>query len=481
MSDVQILASAPTLQMVLEGTYRHFYLYYNSTTDFRGVYKGITGNQMIDLMRASDVLCQERMGGEQLSAYKFLAEATAASGDSDNMWANMYKVINSTNLIIDNTAAATGSASLLNHIKGQALAMRAYSYSQLIQYYQQTYSLASSKAGVPLRLHSDDPYAMPRASVKEVYGQIVSDLTEAKSLLSGFSRNASTGKHYIDSKVVSGMLARVYLVMQNWEGAKREAAEVLTTYGTLMTKEQWGAFYRCSGYAETVWAVYQTNEQNFGSTGQYNMWYSYPLGEGANDRFYNFQNFFVNDKYVELFEETDDRYLFWKRSDDATYSANWVNTKMYDPGDGNGNSRGDYCLMRGAEMYLIVAECEANGGNSAAALTALNTLQAARNARLTTTTNKDDLLEAIYVERRKELQGEGVAGLLDLLRLQRPLIRRGDHFDFGMVNLNHFTYNGEAVAGFESNDYRLIYQIPDREIQLNEMISAADQNPFSGK
>jgi hypothetical protein len=237
MSDVQMLASAPTLQMVLEGTYRHFYLYYNSSTDFRGIYKGITGNQMIDLMRSADVLCQERMGGEQLSAYKFLAEATSASGDSDNMWANMYKVINSANLIIDNTEEATGSATILSHIKGQALAMRAYSYSQLIQYYQQTYALASSKPGVPLRLHADDPYAMPRATVREVYDQIVADLTEAKSLLNGFSRNASTGKHYIDVKVVSGMLARVYLVMQNWDAAKREAAEVLTTYGSLMTKE----------------------------------------------------------------------------------------------------------------------------------------------------------------------------------------------------------------------------------------------------
>jgi hypothetical protein len=482
MSDTQMLSSAFTLQMVLDGTYRKFYLVTDANSDFRGIYKGITGHQIIDLMRAGDVLCQERMGGEQLTAYKYLGEATSAAGDADLMWVNMYNVINSSNLILDNIDNAIGSESVRNYIKGQALAMRAYSYFQLIQHYQQTYVIAQNKPGVPLRLHADDPYSLPRATVKEVYDQIVADLTSAKSLLEDYKRPATMGKHYINVAVAAGMLARVYLVMQNWGGAQKEAEYVLASYNSLMSKAEWAAFYQCSRYSEVMWVVYQTSEQNFGSTGQYNMWYNYPLGEGSADRFYNYQNFFVNDKYVELFDPGDDRYLFWQRSDDATFAQNWVNAKMYDPGDGNGNSRGDYCLMRGSEMLLIKAECEANSGNLSAALTTLNTLQSARNVSAPTqTAGKEELLEAIYVERRKELLGEGVSGLLDLLRLQKPMIRRGDHFNFGMANLNTFTYEGETVQGFESNDYRMIYQVPDREIQLNEAINAADQNPFSGR
>ena len=481
MLDEEIFSSASNLQMVLEGNYRKFYLV-TVSSDFRGIYKGITGHQIIDLMRDGDVLCQERMGGEQLTAYKYLGEATSAAGDADLMWVNMYNVINSSNLILDNIDHVIGSESVRSHIKGQALAMRAYSYFQLIQYYQQTYAIAQNKPGVPLRLHVDDPSSLPRATVKEVYDQITADLVAAKSLLNGYKRPAGMGKHYIDATVTAGMLARVYLVTGNWEGAQKEAEEVLLSYGSLMSKAEWAAFYQCSRHAEVAWAVYQTSEQNFGNTGQYNMWYSYPLGEGSSDRYYNYQNFFVNDKYVELIDPEDDRYLFWQRSDDATFAQNWVNTKMYDPGDGNGNSRGDYCLMRGSEMLLIKAECEANRNNTSAALATLNTLQSARNvATPTQTANKEELLEAIYVERRKELLGEGVAGLLDLLRLQKPMIRRGDHFTFGMANLNTFTYKGETVHGFESNDYRMIFQIPDREIELNEAISAADQNPFSGQ
>jgi hypothetical protein len=482
MADTQILTSIPTLQMLLEGAYRKFYLVTDANSDFRGIYKGITGHQIIDLMRAGDVLCQERMGGEQLTAYKYLAEATSAAGDADLMWVNMYNVINSSNLILDNIDQVTGNENTRRHIKGQALAMRGYAYFQLIQYYQQTYIIAQNKPGVPLRLHVDDPYSLPRSTVKEVYDQILSDLTSAKSLLNGYERPATMGKHYIDAAVTAGMLARAYLVTQNWENARQEAEYVLASYGALMNKEEWASFYQCSRHAEVVWAVYQSSEQNFGSTGQYNMWYNYPLGEGSADRFYNYQNFFVNDKYVELFEPTDDRYLFRQRSDDATFAQNWVNAKMYDPGDGNGNSRGDYCLMRGSEMLLVKAEAEANTGNISAAVASLNTLQSARNvSALSGATNKEELLEAIYVERRKELQGEGVAGLLDLLRLQKPMIRKGDHFNFGMANLNTFSYKGETVQGFESNDYRMIFQVPDREIQLNEAINAADQNPFSGQ
>jgi hypothetical protein len=481
MSDTQILASASTLQMVLEGTYRKFYLETNSS-DFRGLYKGISGNAMIDMMRAGDVLCQERMGGEQLTAYKYLGEATSAAGDADVMWVNMYNVINSANIIIDNIDESVGSTATKNAIKGQALAMRAYAYFQLIQYYQQTYVIAQSKLGVPLRLHTDDAYSIPRATVKEVYDRITTDLTEAKLLLSDFKRNLSSQKHYIDATVVSGMLARVYLVMQNWESAKAEAENVLAAHSTLMTKDEWAAFWQCSEYDEVVWAVYQTSTNNMGSTGQYNMWYNYPLGESAGARFYNYQNFFANDKYVELFEETEDRYLFWKRSDDATFAANWVCAKMYDPGDGNGNSRGDYPLLRSSEMLLIKAECEANQGNTAESLATLNQLQTARNVTAkTTVTEKTALLEAIYIERRKELLGEGCSGFLDLLRLQKPMIRKGDHFTFGLANLNSFTYNGESVVGFESNDYRMIFQIPDRELQLNDAISMNDQNPFSGQ
>jgi len=42
---------------------------------------------------------------------------------------------------------------------------------------------------------------------------------------------------FINSEVCSGILARVYLVMQNWEGTYNEAKIVYDNHSQLMTRE----------------------------------------------------------------------------------------------------------------------------------------------------------------------------------------------------------------------------------------------------
>ena len=85
--------------------------------------------------------------------------------------------------------------------------------------------------------------------------------------------------------------------------------------------------------------------------------------------------------------------------------------------------------------------------------------------------------------------GEGVTGMYDLLRLQKPLLRYGStttnpsgHFPWGLMHLDG--YNASDVqpkATLPSNDYRFICQIPQLELANNEAISEADQNPSKGQ
>ena len=163
-------------------------------------------------------------------------------------------------------------------------------------------------------------------------------------------------------------------------------------------------------------------------------------------------------------------------------------------GDGGGAVQAhvydiDIPLMRGSEMLLIMAEAEANLGQTSEALAHLNTLQAARQAQLTKTSDKNDLLEKIYIERRKELLGEGVVGAYDLLRLQKPLVRYAataknpaGHFSWGLAQLDGYKgSDAEPVGTLPSNDYRFLMQIPQMEIANNESVSTSDQNPFSGQ
>lgn len=517
VSSETVLSSTTGLNMVLNSTYKCLLMGDNGAgSQNDACYAGLAGLAMHYDLGGADIMSTTNYGGSPESTYKFLSERTMASGDADRIWTNMYKVINQSNQIINALSDATGSEAEKNAIRGQAFAMRGISYFHLIMNYQQTYAIAKSKRGVILRTSSTDDSNMGFSTVQQCYDQIVSDLTTAKSALSSYSRDE---KWRIDTDVVSGILARVYQVMGDWQNALSEAASVYQKYGILMSKDEWYSGFdmlMTDGCAELVWGVQFTNLSNISSNTEFNYWYNQDpsYGEAMQDGpVYNFINLLVDQKYVDLFDDTDYRgtrcdktsgvtdedeknVMFWHRTanGDAETKAKWAYNKMKTYGDGaeakQAHSYGiDFPLMRASEMLLIMAEAEANLGNTTQALSYLNTLQAARQAKQTIDMEKTTLLNKIYIERRKELLGEGVVGIYDLLRLQQPLIRYGatianpaGHYSWGMAQLDG--YNGsdaEPKGILQSNDYRFIMQIPQLEIANNEAISTADQNPFSGQ
>jgi hypothetical protein len=493
-SDQTVLKSAAQLNMVLTSVYRQ--LYFNDKGRDRA-YAGLAGLQMYVDLGGSDILSHTNMGGTQVTSYTYEPVKTQTTGYSDGIWTMMYKIINQTNIIIDALPAAQGEQALKDQIMGQAKAIRGICYFHLIQNYQQTYAIAKNKPGVLLRLKSSDDVNQPRSSVEACYAQIVQDLTEGKALLANFTR---PDKWTIDKNVISGQLARVYLVMNDWTKALAEATTAYNSYSQLMTKTQYRSGFDdviTNNYAEVMWAMKFTNTNNPGGSTQFNFWYNQDAsyGEGYTDGpIYAFLNFFADGKYEQLFEKTEDRYQFWKRTNNASieWSTKWAYDKYKHYGDANGakqgNTRPEVSLMRGSEMLLIMAEASAQLNNGQG-LTYLNRLQSARGVKnLTTAAAGTPLLEAIYVERRKELLCEGVTGLYDLLRLQKPLVRYQatatyieGHYTWGCVNLNEYVPNSAAPYGtFPSNDYRFICQIPQLELANNTALTEADQNPYSG-
>lgn len=493
-SDQVAVSNTAGLEKILTSAYKQ--LYFNTQGSDR-VYAGLPGLQMYVDLGGSDILCHTNMGGNQLTAYRYEPLKTQATGLSDAIWSMMYKIINQVNIVIDNVPTAQGSDIDKNEILGQAKAIRAICYFHLIQNYQQTYSIAKNKPGVILRLSSTGEQSLPRSSVQACYDQIVADLVESKALLNNFNRE---GQWFINKDVVSGQLARVYLVMNDWTNALAQATEVFNKYPQLMTKDQYrGGFddVITKAYPEIIWAVKFTDQNNLGGGTQFNFWYNQDesYGEGFTDGpIYGFLNFFVDGKYKDLFEANEDRNQFWKRTNNASleWSTKWAYDKYKHYGDANGakqgNTRPEVSLMRSAEMLLIMAEASAQLNNGKG-LQYLNQLQIARNvSNLTTVASGNDLLEAIYIERRKELLCEGVTGLYDLLRLKKPLIRyqetatyKEGHYNWGVSSLDGYVATAANPVGrFESNDYRLICQIPQLEIVNNDALTDADQNPYSG-
>jgi hypothetical protein len=494
VSDATVLTSAANLNMVLTSAYRQ--LYFNFDGNDR-VYAGLTGLQMYVDLGGPDIMSHTNMGSTQVDSYEFANTKTIYTGYSEYIWSMCYRIINQVNIVIDNIDSSMGDDATKQEIKGQALAIRGICYFTLIRNYQQTYIIAKDKAGVILRTHSTDDSSLPRSTVEECYDQIVGDLTEAKLLLDDFGRE---NKWTIDKYVVSGVLARVYQVMQDWEDAYAEATTTYNQYSALMTRDEYRSGFDdviTNNYDEVAWAVKFTDTDNLGGGTQFNFWFNQDAsyGEGYTDGpIYSFLDFFADGAFEQLFEETEDRYQFWKRTNNASteWSTKWAYDKYKHYGDANGavqgNTRPEISLMRGSEMLLIMAEASAHLGNGQS-LTYLNRLQEARGVQNLTNATGDDLLEAIYIERRKELCCEGVAGMYDLLRLQKPLIRLCEtdtylegHYTWGLTNLDGYNpSDAQPIGTIPSNDYRFICQIPQMELANNEALTEADQNPFEGQ
>jgi hypothetical protein len=510
-----LVTNTAGLNMLLRAAYANL-LFGEMTAGGQEVatYVGIPGFNLYYDLSGQDVVLTGNYGMSPDDCYRFANDRTNAGLGGVRIWRLMYLIINQVNAVLDALPETMGEQAEKDALEGQCKAIRGICYFHLIMNYQQTYSIAKDKRGVILRTSGEQPLNLGFSTVQECYDQIVSDLSEAKTKLSNFNR---VDKWQVNADVATGYLARVYQVMERWDDALREATTVYNKYNVLMTKEEW-----CGGHAninvpEIIWASVNTELSGHGNS-QFLYWHNQDpdYGEGMTDGpVYNYLEIFVDQKFVDLFDDTDYRgtkctktwkigdpdsnhvtnadtkgVMFWHRTRaQAAWKDKWAYNKFKYYGDIPGGiqqpDRADYSILRSSEMLLIKAEAEANLGNTAA-LTTLNTLQALRNAQLTAVTDKTQLLEAIYVERRKELLGEGVTGMYDNVRLKRDMIRYQEtpdnpagHFFTGLTNLDAI---GDNVAKMPSNDYRYFCQIPISEFANNTAINeATDQNPFSGQ
>jgi hypothetical protein len=192
----------------------------------------------------------------------------------------------------------------------------------------------------------------------------------------------------------------------------------------------------------------------------------------------------VSKKLFDAIPETDVRKGWWLDENgesanlSATQKAQAVKygcpayTQMkYGPYNnvmGQSTNASDVPLMRVEEMYLILAEAQAMGGNpTQGAATLQNFVKTYRNPSYTCmATTATGVQDAVWEQRRIELWGEGLS-YFDLMRLNKGIDRRGAGFPSAYV------YNIPA------GDNTLIYRIPESEQEANSLISAEDNNPVT--
>lgn len=419
---------------------------------------------IIDAM-GEDLILSNTTNTGHLSEQRWQAHRSETSTGDEMPFRLYYRLIGNANIGIASIDAAAGTQAERNQIKGEALAIRAFSYFNLVQLYGKRYDAAAkpnNQLGVPLVL-TPTTEGLPRATVEEIYTQINKDLADAATLLT----SARSFKSHINLEVVKGFQARVALTQQNWADAATYAAEARKGYSP-MTAAQYQEGFSDIGNAEWMWGFDHVEDQ----TEYFGAFHSY-ISSNFNSTNIRVTPKVINSLLYDQIPTTDIRSKMWVKTPTAANTivptggvrVPYMNQKFRLPGTPSTSTMGDIPYMRAAEMYLIEAEAQARLGNAAAASTALFDLVSKRDpSYVKSTKTGTQLIDEVLFNRRIELWGEGFR-FTDLKRMNMALNRNG-------ANIN------SAVAvlfDVAPGDVQWEFLIPRREINANKAIV---QNPL---
>ncbi len=388
-------------------------------------------------------------------------------------WTLQYTSIDHANNIIANINLDGDSKPSLRHLKGQAYALRAHNYLNLVRQYQFTYAKDPNAKAIPIYTEPTTPSTQPKplATIQDVYNQVISDLTEAEKLLPGFER---TIKNRPDINVVYGLLARTYLTLENWQLAKEYAAKARAGY-PIMTAVQYTEGFSDVGNSEWIWGHPQTQVQNLGGASYLSYIETTPYTTDANgtNLYYGYNSIMPDPHFIALFDDGDVRKsLFEIATQPAEAIYRHYRYKKFR--NKHPNRDGHIILMRASEQLLIEAESKARLDDVAGAVETLNELRSKRSLPGLSATefNKDRIIDEILLERRKELWGEGFR-LYDILRLQTAPVRKETAETFVDSQGNTVSVFGHWITKFPDgtdlapNSTYYLFPIPLNEINNN--------------
>ena len=373
-----------------------------------------------------------------LNLYLFKKDVFGEAQD-DGFWFASYNRIYYYNTVIDNIMNADGSDEQQKlSIRAEALISRALEYLYLVNGYAKYYDVrtAESDPGVPLILDEDiSKKNLVRASVKDVYAQIQSDLQTA---LPNLPMQAK-GNAFRASKAAGyGILAKMYLYMGNYTEALKAANEVLEINNSLLDLKKYAVVKVQSSIGRTNVPQDIDNPENI-----YIKFAPYVYGLSS--------KVFGSDELISLFSEDDMRLQVYFTKNfrniptDKYVWAPYLRANL---------------AVSSPEIYLIAAECEAREGSIERAIALINKLRDNRIKNNTdiVATDRNDALQKVLEERRRELAMSGMVRYIDLKRLNQES-------QFAKT-VTHVT--GEGTFSLEPNSPLYVLPIPAKVMRFNK-------------
>ncbi|MCT4648109.1 MAG: RagB/SusD family nutrient uptake outer membrane protein [Carboxylicivirga sp.] len=459
--------SITNAESALVGMYNNLSAY-----NFDGLYAPIMG----DLIGDDLLLDSKQNWGWFLSVYQL--ETLPNYRWAREPWTSGYFLIYQANQIIESAdLVPDATEGQKANLKGQAQVMRASTMLKLVQMFGEAYSVNPDAPGI-LNANSVkewDEEDSGRATIGEIYNQIVTDLVTAIPLLEKYAEEVAEmpasdrPQKFLDAtafynvRSANAILARAYLDMENWEKARDHAAEAKKEVELMDAYDLISGFHTPN--SETLYAIKYTATDN-------NVYLSipsfyWPLGGYSSMR--------ADTMFVDRFNNNDVRKKQFRHGREIMVRYEGEETERpLDPDNyvilkfASINYQTGYAQrisIRASEMYLIEAECEAELGNDSEAQDLLHAIQKRANPGISKSSNTGEVLvNEILLERRKELAGEGFRWN-DIKRRSLPFKRNGHHWSKWDFRFGDADY------------YRLTFPIPQNEIDNNSALTEADQNP----
>jgi starch-binding outer membrane protein, SusD/RagB family len=412
-------------------------------------------------------------------------------------WINTYNVIRNCNIILQNLGVvynpAAGSLtlntigipvsdSIRKQMAGEAMVLRANSYFNLARLYGGVFLIHTP-------VTAEEAKTINRTTVDEIYKLIKADLTTAAGYLSVLkysqivalpTTNPGVNLGKVNAWVAKGLLAKVYLTLNDKTAASALLQDVITNSGYALQGTYANVFSITNEMnSEIMFAVrYKSGNLGLGSSFGNNF---APLGSnvtvinGAGQGF----NYPTNDIDTAL-TVADARKAVSMGSFGVTkalYVKKYL-TPVITPNDGES----DWPILRYADILLMQAEAQ---GFSPASIALINQVRVRTGlGALPATVNSVASFEkALSDERRFEFVFENQR-FFDLLRFNKTLTTitaeqtMKDHFTKEFAN--HYSQYNPVVPLATLLSYittnKLLLPIPQHEIDTNSQLVIA-QNP----
>jgi len=348
-------------------------------------------------------------------------DGTEAFPATENSWKKYYEKIKGCNVIIGQLEKVSGSTEDKNALLGQSLCLRGYYYLKLVLLYGQAYTGAGIdpdvSLGVPLILSMEVSDEFPaRNTLKEVYDQIESDLTQGAALLE--ENYISESAFRVGHIAAKALLTRFYLYRGKYENLIQYADKAITegpSLTNLATADANFCLYNPSVSSEVlfVYGSAVSRNSNYFTT-------SYSSATGAIP-------FTVSNNLIEMYDAANDlrysTYFYYEtmKSTGVSYAVRGNKVAQNISGYGERGIRMGEVYINRAEAAARLFKEKGNAEYKTQALSDLNTLRRNRYKTGTYTdvniSNPDDLISFCLAERQRELCLEEGLRWYDIKRL----------------------------------------------------------------